>query len=75
MAEPIYVIAGDYAEFCLWARENGYTSGDPAIRYVFNVRQFLGLDHEPDVVRTGTWAQRIDIAQIRQQLAILRARP
>jgi hypothetical protein len=74
VAEPVYVIAGDYAQYCHWAWDNGYSPGDPAICYVSGWQQLLGLGHEPKTLYVGTYWNRRDLIEIRHQLTCLRGR-
>jgi hypothetical protein len=74
MIEPTYVVAGDYAQYCHWARENGHSPGDPAIRYVSSYQQLLGLEYEPKTTYVGTYGERRDLLEIRFQLMALRRR-
>jgi hypothetical protein len=74
VTESTYVVAGNYAQFCRWAWDNGYSPGDPAIRYVSSFQQLRGLSHEPKTVYAGTYWDRRDLIEIRCQLATLRGR-
>lgn len=64
----VAVIAGNYREFVAWCRENGHPLRGGLVFYATD--DALCAASGVDVVRTGTWQLRRDLAEVESALAV-----
>lgn len=66
------VIAGNYREFTDWCREQGISPRDPGVLYA--TPESLRGHNDVEVRRTGSWAERDDLADIEDVLRLVNRR-
>ena len=66
-AQPIFVVAGNYQEFCFWCDQHGYRHKGSEARYVMFTQTLRGC-HGGRYVLTGTYQSRREWPEIERAL-------
>lgn len=66
MNNKIFVVAGNYRQFCFWCDENKISKNSPLVSYIdesYGIYKMQGISN-PNVVYYGTYYKRNDIEEI-----------
>jgi len=68
-----YIVAGNYTEYHDWLKRKGYSEIE--YKYVMGAETLKGISAENlKGIFIGTWKNRSDIAEIKQQIAVIKSR-